>query len=112
MVGCYGLLSLGELLISGLGLAVMARYVPARISGFVMGGYFAAVGLAMYIGSYLATMAQQPVGAEVGAQASLQAYSGLFGRLSSLALLGCVLSLALLPLLRWLVPAAASGAQR
>ncbi len=112
MVGCYGLLSLGELLISGLGLAVMARYVPARISGFVMGGFFAAVGLAMYSGSYMATMAQQPVGIEVGAQASLHAYTGLFGRLSSLALLGCVVSLALLPLLRWLVPAGASGAQR
>jgi len=33
MVGGYGLYSLGELLVSGLGLAMIAHYVPARMSG-------------------------------------------------------------------------------
>ena len=39
MIGGYGLYSLGELLVSGLGLAMIARYVPARMGGFMMGAY-------------------------------------------------------------------------
>ena len=39
MVWGYGLYSLGELLVSGLGLAMIARYVPARMGGFMMGAY-------------------------------------------------------------------------
>src|SRR3546814_8066905 len=38
----YGLYSLGELLVSGLGLAMIARYVPARMGGFMMGAYYVA----------------------------------------------------------------------
>ena len=44
MVGGYGLYSLGELLVSGLGLAMIAHYVPARMSGFMMGAYYVATG--------------------------------------------------------------------
>ncbi len=44
MVWGYGLYSLGELLVSGLGLAMIARYVPARMGGFMMGAYFVASG--------------------------------------------------------------------
>ena len=57
MVAGYGLLSAGELLVSGLGLAVVARYVPSRAGGFMMGSYFVAVGIAMYGGSVLASLA-------------------------------------------------------
>ncbi|MDE2120193.1 MAG: oligopeptide:H+ symporter [Betaproteobacteria bacterium] len=110
LVGGYGLLSLGELLISGLGLAAMTRYVPARMSGFVMGSYFALLGAAMYAGSLVANIARVPAGALADAQASLHAYVLLFGRLALLALLACALSLAVLPLLRRLVPPSAVGA--
>ena len=37
MVAGYGLLSFAELLTNGLGLAIVARYTPARLSGFMMG---------------------------------------------------------------------------
>ena len=43
MVWGYGLYSLGELLVSGLGLAMIARYVPERMGGFMMGAYFVAI---------------------------------------------------------------------
>src|SRR5574340_864892 len=49
MVWGYGFGSLGELLTSGLGLAMIARYVPARMGGFMMGAYYVAVGLSMYL---------------------------------------------------------------
>ena len=56
MVGGYGLYSLGELLVSGLGLAMIARYVPARMSGFMMGAYFVATGVSQYLGSVVANL--------------------------------------------------------
>ncbi|HET7127095.1 MAG TPA: oligopeptide:H+ symporter, partial [Lysobacter sp.] len=45
MVWGYGAISLGELLVSGLGLAMIARYVPASMGGFMMGAYFVASGV-------------------------------------------------------------------
>ena len=50
MVWGYGAISLGELLVSGLGLAMVARYVPARMGGFMMGAYFVASGVSQYLG--------------------------------------------------------------
>ena len=62
MVWGYGLYSLGELLVSGLGLAMIARYVPARMGGFMMGAYFVASGLSQYLGSVVANFAHIPEG--------------------------------------------------
>ncbi len=99
MVWGYGLLSLGELLISGLGLAVAARYVPARMSGFMMGAYFVAVGVAMYTGSAVANFAAVPElgGAAASPLTSLPIYAGLFLRLFVAACALTVLFAALLP---------------
>ena len=60
MVWGYGLYSFGELLVSGLGLAMIARYVPARMGGFMMGAYFVAVGMSQYLGSVVANFAHIP----------------------------------------------------
>jgi POT family proton-dependent oligopeptide transporter len=60
MVGGYGFGALGELLTSGLGLAFIARYVPARMGGFMMGAYFVASGVAQYLGGMVATIASVP----------------------------------------------------
>ncbi|MGH8118787.1 MAG: peptide MFS transporter [Rhodanobacteraceae bacterium] len=60
MVGGYGFGSLGELLTSALGLAFIARYVPARMGGFMMGAYFVASGVAQYLGGLVATFASVP----------------------------------------------------
>jgi hypothetical protein len=62
MVGGYGLYSLGELLVSGLGLAMIARYVPARMSGFMMGAYYVATGVSQCPGSVVANLARVPAG--------------------------------------------------
>ncbi|MEO8804207.1 MAG: oligopeptide:H+ symporter [Rudaea sp.] len=60
MVWGYGASSLGELLVSGLGLAMIARYVPARMGGFMMGAYFVASGISQYLGSVFANFAAVP----------------------------------------------------
>jgi len=60
MIWGYGFYSLGELLVSGLGLAMIARYVPARMGGFMMGAYFVAVGISQYLGGIVANFAAVP----------------------------------------------------
>jgi len=101
MVWGYLLLSLAELLISGLGLAVVARYVPARMSAFMMGAYFLSVGVAMYIGSWVANYAALPdVGGQPDPAQTLPLYGSLFFRLFLLGCGGTVASLVLLPIIR------------
>ena len=60
MIWGYCLYSLGELLVSGLGLAMIARYVPARMGGFMMGAYYVASGISQYLGSVVANFASIP----------------------------------------------------
>lgn len=99
MIWGYGLYSLGELLVSGLGLAMIARYVPVRMGGFMMGAYFVASGISQYLGSMVANIAHIPEDLHDPVQ-SLAIYTNLFNRLG-LAGIGCTaLSLAMLPLLR------------
>ncbi len=98
MVGGYGLYSLGELLVSGLGLAMIARYVPARMSGFMMGAYFVATGVSQYLGSVVANFARMPAG-DLDASISLPLYTRLFYALGWVAAGGALLAVLLLPLL-------------
>jgi proton-dependent oligopeptide transporter, POT family len=98
MVGGYGLYSLGELLVSGLGLAMIARYVPARMSGFMMGAYFVATGVSQYLGSVVANFAQMPAG-NLDPLESLPLYTKLFSGLGWLAAAGALVAILLLPLM-------------
>jgi proton-dependent oligopeptide transporter, POT family len=98
MVAGYGLYSLGELLVSGLGLAMIARYVPARMSGFMMGAYFVATGVSQYLGSVVATYARMPAG-DLDPIDSLMQYEKLFNGLGWLAAAGALLAILLLPLM-------------
>ena len=100
VVAGYGLISLGELLLSGLGLAVIARHVPERLSGLLMGVFFAVSGLSMYLGGLVANLAQVPLGAQLSAQQTLPPYLHLFGRLALVSLGGFALAMLLLGALR------------
>ena len=95
----YGFQSLGELLISGLGLAMVARYAPARMSGFMMGAYFVATGIAQYLGSVVATLASVPEDV-TDPRATLVLYTRLFFGLGVVAVGGTIVAAALLPLMR------------
>jgi proton-dependent oligopeptide transporter, POT family len=107
MIGGYALISLGELLISGLGLAMVARYVGPALRGFIMGVWFLGTGLSQYLGSWVATFASVPEGVTDPVK-TLPLYTGLFTRLGVVAVLGTLLAVALLPVMRRLsVPTAA-----
>lgn len=76
----YGLYSLGELLVSGLGLAMIARYAPARMGGFMMGAYYVGVGISQYLGGKVANFAAVPQNVTDPMQ-SLPIYTALFTKL-------------------------------
>ena len=99
MVWGYGFYSLGELLVSGLGLAMMARYVPARMGGFMMGAFFVATGIAQFLGGLVANYASIPDNITDPLQ-SLTIYTSLFNKLGFVAAGGAVLAIALLPMLK------------
>ncbi|HEX5313335.1 MAG TPA: oligopeptide:H+ symporter, partial [Gammaproteobacteria bacterium] len=56
----YFFQSFGELLISGLGLAMVARFVAPRLRGFIMGGWLLTTGISQFFGSMVATAASVP----------------------------------------------------
>jgi proton-dependent oligopeptide transporter, POT family len=98
MVWGYGLYSLGELLVSGLGLAMIARYVPARMGGFMMGAYFVASGLSQYLGSVVANIAHIPENLNDPIE-SLRIYTSLFNKLGLAGIACTLIAIAMLPLL-------------
>jgi len=100
MVWGYGAISLGELLVSGLGLAMIARYVPARMGGFMMGAYFVATGVSQYLGGVVASYASIPENLTTTPLASLPIYTALFNKLGIAALICTVIAFAVLPLMK------------
>jgi POT family proton-dependent oligopeptide transporter len=109
MVWGYGFYSLGELLVSGLGLAMIARYVPERMGGFMMGAYYVASGISQYLGSVVANYAHVPKDLN-DPVASLPIYTHLFNMLG-FAGVGCTLvAVAMLPLMSRLSASHASVA--
>jgi POT family proton-dependent oligopeptide transporter len=99
MIAGYGFYSLGELLVSGLGLAMVARYVPARMGGFMMGAYFVSVGISQYLGGLVANLASVPKDVVDPVQ-TLPIYTSLFNKLGVLAIVCTLIALAALPLMR------------
>lgn len=98
MVWGYGLYSLGELLVSGLGLAMIARYVPERMGGLMMGTYYVAVGISQYLGSVVANFAHIPQGLTNPVQ-SLDIYTNLFNKLGFVGVACTLTAVAVLPLM-------------
>ncbi len=96
MIWGYGAYSLGELLVSGLGLAMIARFVPEHICGFMMGAYFVASGSSQYLGGIVANFASVPQNVTDPNQ-TLVIYTDLFSKLGYAALACTAISLLLLP---------------
>lgn len=110
MVWGYGAASLGELLVSGLGLAMVARYVPERMGGFLMGAYFVASGISMYLGGFVANFAS--ISEDVTDPVlTMPIYTGLFIKLGLAGVACTVVALACLPLMRRLTKAHHAQAQ-
>jgi POT family proton-dependent oligopeptide transporter len=98
LVASYLFQSLGELLVSALGIAMVAELVPAQIVGFVMGMWFLASALAGYTGAFVASFTAIPSHVTVGVE-SLHIYTHVF---ASIGLVTLSLSLLMWMIAPWL----------
>lgn len=78
MLLTYTFQSVGELLISGLGLAMVAELCPKKMSGYVMGMWFLTVMLAGPIGAWVGAMTAPPDADQLTTIASMQLYGEVF----------------------------------
>jgi len=99
MITGYGFQSLGELLISGLGLAVIARYVGPSLRGFIMGVWFLASGISQYLGATSLRSRACPRTVTNPAD-TLPLYTNLFTKLGIVAVIGTVIAAALIPTMK------------
>ncbi|AIT09191.1 hypothetical protein LO80_03865 [Candidatus Francisella endociliophora] len=88
----YFFISIGELLISALGLSMMLSLCPKRMSGFVCGFWFLSTMLAGPISGWVGKLTA--VNSNITAQESIQTYGNVFGSLG--------LVVAITALLMWL----------
>ena len=72
--------SLGELLVSGLGLAMVAQLVPQRLMGFAMGMWFLTSATAAVIAGWVASLTSVPKGVEDPIQ-TLTLYGEVFSKI-------------------------------
>lgn len=73
------LLTCAELCISPVGLSIVSRMSPPRLSGFLMGSWFLASSIGSYVSGLLSSFVKIPKG-EIAVAISAQAYFGLFYR--------------------------------
>ncbi len=77
LIFSYLFQSLGELLVSALGVAMVAELVPPQIAGFVMGMWFLTSAIAGFLGAAVASYTSLPTNIQPGVQ-SLLIYTDVF----------------------------------
>ncbi|MFB6456271.1 peptide MFS transporter [Chitinophaga sp. Hz27] len=56
LVGCYGVITVGELFLSPMGLSLVSKLSPARLTSLMMGGWFLATSIGNKLSGILATL--------------------------------------------------------
>jgi POT family proton-dependent oligopeptide transporter len=102
LIASYFFQSVGELLISGLGLAMVAKLVPQRMVGFIMGAWFLTTSISGVIGGWVATLTAAPKGVTDPLQ-TLPIYSKVFLQIGEVTAVIAVIMVLTVPLLRRLI---------
>lgn len=98
----YALQSVGELMISGLGLAMIAQLVPQRLMGFIMGSWFLTTACAAVISGKVAGLMAVPEDV-TDPLMSLSVYSHVFKEIGIYTLVIAVIMLISAPLLNKMI---------
>lgn len=101
LVSSYFIQTIGELLLSPIGLAMVTRLAPHRLVGRMMGVWFLTQSAAFAIGAELATLSDVPKG--ISQILSLPIYSHAFFFYGWMSLVLAILSFALSPYLQKLI---------
>lgn len=103
----YVLQSIGELLISPIGYAMIGKLAPARYQGIMMGSWMLVTGLASIFAGDLSGLVPEPSGAT--ALDTNHAYAALFAKLGWGSVIAGVILMLLIPLLRRLIDPSPPG---
>lgn len=98
LIASYLFQSIGELLVSALGVAMVAELVPAQIAGFVMGIWFLTSAVAGFIGASVASYTALPEHIKPGVE-SLMIYTEVFAYIGVVTLVIALLMWLLAPFL-------------
>jgi len=98
LIASYFFQCVGELLVSALGVAMVAELVPVHIAGFVMGVWYLTSTVAGFTGAAVASMAAIPEGVTHGIP-SLMIYTGVFAKIGLVTITLGVIMYALSPVL-------------
>ena len=101
IVGFYALLTLGEMLLSPIGLSMVTALSPPQLSGMMMGVWFMSLGFGGQLSGYLSTKASMPTGLAI--TSSNLIYARVFYYNALLALIAGIILLALSPWLKRLM---------
>lgn len=99
VLAAYVFLTLGELCLSPIGLAVISALAPRKLIGFMMGFWFFSLALGFALAGKLATLSAIPKGM-IDPVLISQAYSHEFGLYSGLSFVAFLLILVSAPLIR------------
>ncbi|WP_368872346.1 dipeptide/tripeptide permease DtpB [Proteus terrae] len=102
--------SLGELMISALGLAMVAAFVPQYMMGFILGMWFLTQATAYLLGGYVATFTAAPEGITDPLQ-TLPIYTDVFGKIGIVTLIVGIVMWATVPLLNRMMKEESKGAK-
>lgn len=101
LIASYFLQTIGELLLSPIGLAMVTRLSPRHLVGMMMGVWFLTQSAAFAIGGALAIVSDVPK--DTAPAASLAIYSKAFLIYGAIALVLAIVSFALIPFLKKLI---------
>ncbi len=102
LVGSYFLSSIGELLISGLGLSMISKLVPQRLIGFLMGAWFLTTSISAVLGGWVAALTTVPKSVVDPVQ-TLAVYSHVFMQIGLVTLAVTVVMALTVPVLNRLI---------
>lgn len=104
LVASYFLSSVGELLISGLGLSMISKLVPQKLVGFLMGAWLLTTAISAVIGGWVATLTTVSKDVSDPLQ-TLPVYSQVFTDIGMVTMGVTLLMIITVPLLNRLVEA-------
>lgn len=102
LVASYFFQSMGELLISGLGLSMISKLVPQRMIGFLMGAWFLTTAIAAVIGGWVATLTTVPKSV-VDPLVTLPIYANVFNEIGIVTVVISIIMIATVPILNRLI---------
>lgn len=101
IVMSYCLLTIGELLLSPIGLAMITRLSPQHLVGMMMGVWFLSQSIGFVMGSLFSMLAAVPK--DVSIEISMSIYAHAFGVFGLISMIVAMASMLLVPLLKRLI---------